>query len=133
MPAINTNFLLIYCYSNICGDVKGYVIFFSIFIFLSIIDRLCVISCSKDKFKSKELSLKSGSYSFNSIGKRKYNTSKGSGAGDSKNKSSTSSRKTLSSPESRPYADLYVGRGIPKNEPIWVKDNGKERSPFGAS
>lgn len=44
-----------------------------------------------------------------------------------------SSRKNLSSPESRPYADLYKGRGIPKYEPTWVKDNGMERSPFGAS
>ena len=43
-----------------------------------------------------------------------------------------SSRKTLSSLESRPYADLYLGRGVPKNEAEWVKDNGKERSPFGA-
>ncbi len=44
-----------------------------------------------------------------------------------------SKRKTLSSPESRPYNDLYRGRGVPANEPLWVKDNGKERSPFGAS
>lgn len=42
-------------------------------------------------------------------------------------------RKTLSSPESKPYADLYKGRGVPKYEPAWVKDNQKERSPFGAS
>lgn len=46
---------------------------------------------------------------------------------------STSTRKTLISPESRPYADLYKGRGKPKYEPEWVKDNGMERSPFGAS
>lgn len=46
---------------------------------------------------------------------------------------STSTRKTLTSPESRPYADLYKGRGKPINEPEWVKDNGMERSPFGAS
>jgi hypothetical protein len=42
-------------------------------------------------------------------------------------------RKNLSSPESRPYADLYKGRGIPKDKPTWVKDNKMERSPFGAS
>jgi hypothetical protein len=30
---------------------------------------------------------------------------------------STSTRKTLTSPESRPYADLYKGRGKPINEP----------------
>lgn len=44
-----------------------------------------------------------------------------------------SARKTLSSSESKPYVDLYKGRGVPKSEPEWVKDNGKERSPFGAS
>ena len=43
------------------------------------------------------------------------------------------SRKTLSSPEAKPYADLYKGRGKPKNDPTWVKNNGMERSPFGAS
>lgn len=50
--------------------------------------------------------------------------------GQPKNKSP---RKNLSSPESRPYADLYKGRGVPQNVPAWVKDNGMERSPFGAS
>jgi len=33
-----------------------------------------------------------------------------------------SRRKNLSSPESRPYAGLYKGRGIPKDVPAWVKD-----------
>lgn len=28
---------------------------------------------------------------------------------------------------------MYVGRGIPNIEPSWVKGNGMERSPFGAS
>lgn len=49
------------------------------------------------------------------------------------NNSSKSSRKTLKSPQSRPYEDLYKGRGKPPYEPEWVKDNGMERSPFGAS
>lgn len=53
--------------------------------------------------------------------------------GNSKNSELASSRKTLKSPESRPYNDLYKGRGKPKYEPEWVKDNGMERSPFGAS
>jgi hypothetical protein len=53
--------------------------------------------------------------------------------GNSKNSELASSRKTLKSPESRPYKDLYKGRGKPKYEPEWVKDNGMERSPFGAS
>ena len=43
------------------------------------------------------------------------------------------SRKNLSSPESRSYIDLYKGRGKPKSTPVWVMDNGMERSPFGAS
>jgi hypothetical protein len=30
---------------------------------------------------------------------------------------STSTRKTLTSPESKPYADLYKGRGKPEHEP----------------
>lgn len=42
-------------------------------------------------------------------------------------------RKTLKSSLSRPYEDLYKGRGKPVYEPEWVKDNGMERSPFGAS
>lgn len=42
-------------------------------------------------------------------------------------------RKNLGSPESRPYADLYKGRGIPNDVPAWVKDNGMKRSPFEAS
>lgn len=33
------------------------------------------------------------------------------------NNSSKSSRKTLKSPQSRPYEDLYKGRGKPKYEP----------------
>lgn len=44
-----------------------------------------------------------------------------------------SNRKTLDSIESKPYDDLYVGRGIPNIEPSWVKGNGMERSPLGAS
>lgn len=44
-----------------------------------------------------------------------------------------SPRKTLSSPEAKSYDNLYLGRGKPEFEPVWVKDNNKERSPFGAS
>ena len=39
------------------------------------------------------------------------------------NKKKNSSRKTLKSPQSRPYEDLYKGRGKPDCEPEWVKDN----------
>lgn len=45
----------------------------------------------------------------------------------------STSRKTLTSPQPRPYKDLYKGRGKQAYEPEWVKDNGMERSRFGAS
>ncbi len=59
----------------------------------------------------------------------------GSLASHNKKKSSSPSRhwKNLSSPEARSYPDLYKGRGKPKSTPVWVKGNGMERSPFGAS
>ena len=44
---------------------------------------------------------------------RNYSTYRGSGVHKSEKK-----RKTLASPKSRPYEDLYVGRGRPKNEPV---------------
>jgi hypothetical protein len=43
-------------------------------------------------------------------GKRNYSTGRGN--------SKKGSRKTLSSPESKPYEDLYTGRGVPEYEPI---------------
>lgn len=76
--------------------------------------------------------------------KRYYSTSKKADSGlkdlnlrsassATKEAKEKSTRKTLSSPEAKPYVDLYKGRGVPEFEPEWVKDNGKERSPFGAS
>jgi hypothetical protein len=65
--------------------------------------------------------------------KRFFSTSCRSQEKGSKTNSSNSNRKTLSSVESRPYEDLYKGRGKPNYEPLWVKDNGIERSPFGPS
>jgi len=134
MPAILINLFYILYMINYCEDTS-YVIFFSDFIFIS--DLLLALFCCNgpslpwlaEGNKSNAVGLKLSSCSFNYIGKRNYSTLKGSG--DPKKKSSK--RKTLSSPESRPYDDLYAGRGIPNNEPIWVKDNGKERSPFKAS
>lgn len=133
-------------------DIKCYVIFFSIIlhrnllsvsylmvneVFLSIIYILLVLFCSYDshsKSNSYMVSPRSvkDSYcpGFNYLGNRNYSTN--SVSLDSANKLVTR-RKTLSSPKSRAYEDLYAGRGIPKNEPVWVKDNGRERSPFGAS
>lgn len=49
----------------------------------------------------------------------------------SKNKAKK--RKTLKSPESKPYEDLYLGRGKPEISPDWNADNEEERSPFGCS
>jgi len=69
----------------------------------------------------------------NSITVRRYYSTYKKKAGLKDILEKKSYRKTLSSPESRPYVNLYKGRGVPKNEPTWVKDNGKERSPFGAS
>ena len=65
--------------------------------------------------------------------KRFFSTSTCSWVNKIKGNSNKSSRKTLKSPQARVYKDLYKGRGRPPFEPEWVKDNGKERSPFGAS
>lgn len=130
------NFYINYFYEGI----KSYVIFFSIIIYINIIYLLSLFySNSQVKPNNNVLQfsryslLRSRAASIKNIllrSKRNYSTLKGSGALCTKNKPK---RKTLSSPESRPYTDLYEGRGTPKNEPVWVKDNGKERSPFGAS
>ena len=77
--------------------------------------------------KTRRLKYLTYSCSYKSITSRNYSTSGRSG--DKR----LSKSKTLASPKSRPYEDLYAGRGRPINEPIWVKDNGIERSPFGAS
>lgn len=67
--------------------------------------------------------------------KRCFSTSNSFRNDEIEDKSSKPSarRKTLKSPQARPYEDLYKGRGKAKYEPEWVKDNGMERSPFGAS
>lgn len=65
--------------------------------------------------------------------KRCFSTSNRSRVNKIEDNSKKSSRKTLKSPQARPYEDLYKGRGKPEYEPEWVKDNGMERSPFGAS
>lgn len=77
---------------------------------------------------SKHSKLPRTKFYLKNLGIRCYSTSKNNNSGDTNSK-----RKTLSSPESRPYDDLYEGRGKPINEPVWIKDNGKERSPFGPS
>lgn len=65
--------------------------------------------------------------------KRFFSTSTCSWVNKIKGNSNKSSRKTLKSPQARVYKDLYKGRGKPEYEREWVKDNGMERSPFGAS
>lgn len=122
MPAILFNLFFILYVIDYYEDTS-YVIFFSDFIFISVL--LWVLYCCYDPsllwFGVVNESYAVGcSCYFNNIGKRSYS-------------SLEKKRKNLSSPESRPYEDLYAGRGIPNNEPKWVKDNGKERSPFKAS
>ena len=124
MPVILVIYLIFNNYY--VKDIWGYVIFFSTFLCESFIvillDYLCLTLRSHLMAKNK-ISIQSNT-SLNT-GKRNYSTGRGN--------SKKGSRKTLSSPESKPYEDLYTGRGVPEYEPIWVKDNGKERSPFGAS
>lgn len=123
MPVIFITYLL-GCTFN-ARDIWGYVIFFSTFSFVSVIIRLLNYLYPTYRLIPKNrVCIHSNSY-FNVTGRRNFSTAKGS--------SKKGSRKTLSSQESKPYEDLYTGRGIPKKEPIWVKDNGKERSAFGAS
>lgn len=132
MPVI---FIFI-CLVNIyCENIKCYIIFFSYFIvdvifILWIILVLSILIGYKDNkqdFSYNYFKLRS---SLKKLSSRHYSTSRDKKSQDI---SSKNIRKTLSSPESKPYDDLYIGRGIPVNEPIWVNDNGKERSPFGAS
>ena len=154
MPVIFVIFL-VYNFSVQNGGIKCYVIFFSIIqigrlegtfrltayficeVFLDLIHIFLVFlysygSCSKsDSLNSRKVASSSKtSQGFKNKGNRCYSTYKGS-AGSNKNLATKS--KTLTSPKSRAYEDLYAGRAIPKNESIWVKDNGLERSPFGAS
>lgn len=49
--------------------------------------------------------------------KRCFSTSNRSRVNKIEDNSSKSSRKTLKSPQARPYEDLYKGRGKPKYEP----------------
>lgn len=141
MPAIFKIVRIIYSLGLSFEVLKCYVIFFFNFILfldtsiLFIIVALIYIKQGFSDNSYKDLPC-TRSYSFNKIktGTRFYSTS-------SKNLNTTSldsnapktKRKTLSSPEARSYEDLYKGRGVPSPEPIWVKDNGKEISPFGAS
>lgn len=108
-------------------------------VFLSIMDIFLVVFCinrshsKSNSFNTNSLyliySAKNNGKGINSIGNRYYSTNIGPEA----SKKSVTKSKTLSSPKSKPYADLYAGRGKPENEPVWVKDNGIERSPFGTS
>ena len=142
MPVIFIILIIIYLFNIRYKDIKCYVIFFSNFILKGFFIVLILFDVSLDKMQKIMYpfhpTIRRGCY-FKStsglawrqkIGIRQYSTSKDE---KSKDISSKNKRKTLSSPESRSYDDIYAGRGIPVNEPIWVKDNGKERSPFGAS
>lgn len=94
------------------------------------LSSLCVVYSSGVFFQNKgNRNYSTSSRSEDPLG----NSSEGKGSKISKNNKSTSKRKTLTSLRVKAYEDLYAGRGIPSNEPIWVKGNGLERSPFGAS
>ena len=108
--------------------IWGIVIFFSIHLSHKIGVKLkCKCSMSPTHSGSKN---KINSYSkiYFTIGRRNFSTFKA----NLSNKPQKT-RYTLSSPRANPYEDLYLGRGKPKFEPVWVKDNGKQKSPFGAS
>jgi len=125
--------LLINSYIFINGGIKCHVIFF--FTFSSIVGIVFLHLVLINQFlESKPLTItRNIPYPFGVI-KRYYSTSS-QGTKNLKGimQLKNSTRKTLSSPESRPYDDLYLGRGIPKKEQRWIKDNNQERSPFGAS
>ena len=141
MPVIFVIYYLSYNL-NIQGgeDIKWcHVIFFSIIrqiehllnesylmvrVFLSIIDIFLVVFCSYRSHSKSNSFNTSPRYlinsagglgkDFNSRGNRYYSTNRGLEG----NPKLGSKSKTLSSPKSRPYEDLYAGRGIPKNEPV---------------
>lgn len=110
-------------------------------VFFNIIKILCVIlsslqtrSSTNARFRDSSLDSEKGLGKGINIDGRRHSSSS-SGPEDSPKKPSAKKHKTrtLSSPDAKPYPDLYKGRGKPKIEPDWVKDNGLERSPFGSS
>lgn len=121
-------FILLIVYANMAYDF-----YFILFILDFII--LLGLNLSHKQSSHRDLIMKHPKKNeFNVISqKRCFSTSNRSRVNKIEDNSSKSSRKTLKSPQSRPYEDLYKGRGKPKYEPEWVKDNGMERSPFGAS
>jgi hypothetical protein len=136
MPVIFVKIKFNIIYLN--KDIKCFVILFSNFFFILVVNvylayfgvssfyQPCLLVL-KSKFNNSKI------ITSNSITVRRYYSTYIKKAGLKDILEKKSYRKTLSSPESRPYVNLYKGRGVPKNEPTWVKDNGKERSPFGAS
>jgi hypothetical protein len=93
-------------------------------VFLSIIEILLVffyIHGTRPKYNSFNTKphAVAGRYfqGFKNSGSRNYSTSR---KYNSSNNKLLSKRKTLTSPKSRAYIDIYAGRGIPKhnNEPV---------------
>ena len=117
-------------YNNLYESIKCYVIIFWYLFFIFGIMNFLVRYVEKEAVY-RPLVLRSKPL----VPGRRYYCSKATNSDlkDISKSKKKSYRNNLGSPESRPYADLYKGRGIPKNEPTWVKDNGMERSPFGAS
>jgi len=110
---------------SLYGSIKRHVIFFNIFY-----KKYCDLRGSNNnKLVTKPSYISNISRGPTGLigitGKRYYSSSKnsepsafgeqGSNQSDSHNKNkSSANRKNLSSPESRPYPDLYKGRGIKK-------------------
>jgi len=119
--------------------LKCYVIFFLnfiLFLYTFILFFIVALMYTKLGFGGNNSYKHRPSSSFNNkkTGTRFYSTSsKNLNTASLGSSTPETKRKTLSSSEARSYEDLYKGRGIPISEPIWVRDNGKERSPFGAS
>lgn len=141
MPAIFKIARVFYSSGLSFEVLKCYVIFFFYFIlFLDTFILFFIVALIYTKLgfgDSGNNSYKdrpSSSFNNKKTGTRFYSTSsKNLNTASLDSSTPKTKRKTWSSSEARSYEDIYKGRGIPIPEPIWVRDNGKERSPFGAS
>ena len=118
--------ILIYPFFSIFKHIWGIVIFFSIILPHRFMVKLKYFMLITQYGKQPKNKLNNRSKINFTIGRRNFSTF--NSFNDIKK-----TRYTLSSPSANPYEDLYIGRGKSTFEPIWVKDNGKERSIFGAS
>src|SRR5437588_4977890 len=105
-------FILLIVYANMAYDFD-----FILFILGFII--LLGLNLSHKQFSHRDLIMKHPKKNGSNVisQKRCFSTSNHSRVNKIEDNSSKSSRKTLKSPQSRPYKDLYKGRGKPKYEP----------------